>query len=134
MRALAILALAAGCTAGYGQEHQSPVERGRYLVEDVVHCERCHTRRDEKGQPDRGHWLMGGPLQIKATYPAPGWAAVCPPIAGLPPGTDAEIVTLLTTGIWKNGQPPRPPMPQFHMTRADAEAVLAYLKSLKQQQ
>ena len=129
-----MIAIAAACTAAHAQQKQGSVARGMYLVEDVVHCERCHTQRDEKGQPDRGRWLMGGPLQIKATYPAPGWAAVCPPIAGQPPGTDAEILTLLTTGIWKNGQPPRPPMPQFHMTRADAEAVLAYLKSLKPSQ
>ena len=27
-------------------------------------------------------------------------------------------------------EPPRDPMPRFHMTRADAESVLAYLKSL----
>jgi hypothetical protein len=26
--------------------------------------------------------------------------------------------------------PPNPPMPPFRMTRADAEAVLAYLKTL----
>jgi hypothetical protein len=49
---------------------------------------------------------------------------------GLPPGTDAEIITLLTTSIARGGQPLRPPMPRFHMTRVDAEAVLAYLKSL----
>ena len=40
------------------------------------------------------------------------------------------MITLLTTGIWVTGKPLRPPMPRFHMTRADAEAVLAYLKSL----
>jgi len=27
---------------------------------------------------------------------------------------------------------PKPPMPNFRMTKPDAEAVLAYLKSLKQ--
>jgi len=40
------------------------------------------------------------------------------------------MITLLTTGIWIDGKPLRDPMPKFHMTRADAEAVLAYLKSL----
>ena len=37
---------------------------------------------------------------------------------------------LLTTAIWTNGEPLRDPMPKFHMTRADAEAVVAYLRSL----
>jgi hypothetical protein len=40
------------------------------------------------------------------------------------------MITLLTTGIWITGQQLRDPMPKFHMTVADAEAVLAYLKSL----
>lgn len=93
-------------------------------------CELCHTPRDEQGNPDRGRWLMGGPLQLQAAYPSPKWAAVTPRLAGQPPGTDAEVIRLLTTGIWKTGGPPNPPMPPFRMTQADAEAVLAYLKSL----
>ncbi len=36
---------------------QSPVERGRYIVENVAMCELCHTPRTESGQPDKGHWL-----------------------------------------------------------------------------
>ena len=40
------------------------------------------------------------------------------------------MITLLTTGIWTTGKPLRSPMPEFHMTRADAQSVLAYLKSI----
>jgi hypothetical protein len=106
------------------------IERGRYIVEGVAMCERCHTPRDEHGNPDRAQWLHGGPVKIQPTYPSPTWAIVEPRIAGSPPGTDAEIVTLLTTGISRTGKPPNPPMPPFRMTREDAIAVLAYLKSL----
>jgi len=95
-------------------------------------CELCHTPRDEYGKPDRGRWLMGGPVQLRPTYPARTWAVVAPPLAGEPPGSDAQFVRLLTTGISRTGSPPKPPMPPFRMTRADAEAVLAYLKSLAQ--
>ncbi|MGO4885612.1 MAG: c-type cytochrome [Bryobacteraceae bacterium] len=109
---------------------QASVARGKYIVEDVAMCEMCHTRRDESGKPDRGNWLMGGPVQLKPTYPAPKWALRAPRIAGGPPGTAADFIKLVTTGIARTGQPPNPPMPQFHMTREDAEAVLAYLKSL----
>jgi len=108
----------------------SLIERGRYIVEGVAMCERCHTARDEHGNPDRAHWLMGGPVQTEATYAVPDWAQSEPRLAGAPPGTDAEFIRLLTTGISRLGRPPKPPMPPFRMTREDAEAVLAYLKSL----
>jgi mono/diheme cytochrome c family protein len=106
------------------------IDRGRYIVEDQVMCEQCHTPRNPDGTPDREHWLMGGPTQLRPTYSSPDWAVICPRIAGTPPGTDEEIIRLLTTGIARTGRPPRPPMLQFHMTREDAQAVLAYLKSL----
>jgi hypothetical protein len=114
-----------------GIRDQRLIERGEYIVEGVAMCERCHTRRDEHGNPDRMNWLMGGPVQTEPTYSAPTWAISEPRLAGLPPGTDAEFVTLLTTGISRTGRPPNPPMPPFRMTRGDAEAVLAYLKSLR---
>ncbi|HEY4359598.1 MAG TPA: c-type cytochrome [Bryobacteraceae bacterium] len=108
----------------------SSVERGRYIVESVAMCEQCHTQRDEHGNPDRPHWLMGGSMTILPTYAAPVWATREPRLAGAPPGTDEEIIRLLTTGISRTGRPPDPPMPPFRMTREDAEAVLAYLRSL----
>src|SRR5579871_253213 len=106
------------------------VERGRYIVENVAMCERCHTPRDEHGNADRGRWLMGGPVQTRVTYPVASWPQAEPRLAGAPPGTDEEFIRLLTTGISRTGFPPRAPMPPFRMTRGDAEAVLAYLKSL----
>jgi mono/diheme cytochrome c family protein len=49
------------------------------------------------------------------------------------PASDADIVKLLTTGIWNTGAHLRAPMPQFRMNRSDAEAVVAYLKSVTAQ-
>jgi mono/diheme cytochrome c family protein len=114
-----------------GNQDRDLIERGRYIVESVAMCERCHTPRDEQGNPDRTRWLKGGPVQTEPTYPAPSWARIEPRIAGAPPGTDAEFITLMTTGIARTHLPPNPPMPPFRMTRGDAEAVLAYLKSLR---
>jgi mono/diheme cytochrome c family protein len=108
------------------------IERGKYIVESVAMCTRCHTPWNQNGEGKRENWLLGGPTQIHATYPVPNWAVVEPRLAGRPPGTDEEFVRLLMTGISRTGAPPNPPMPPFRMTRADAEAVLAYLKSLKQ--
>jgi|SRR5579862_5221814 len=116
---------------GNKKADSSAVERGKYIVESVAMCERCHTPRDENGNPERNHWLEGGPVQLKQTYPTPTWATREPRIAGAPPGTDEQFITLLTTGISRTGAPPNLPMPPFRMTRQDAEAVLAYLKSLR---
>jgi mono/diheme cytochrome c family protein len=110
--------------------NQAQIERGKYIVENVAMCEQCHTRRTESGDADRGAWLKGGPVNIEPNYKAPYWAQQEPRIAGTPPGTDAEFVRLLTTGISRTGRPPNLPMPPFRMTKEDAEAVLAYLKSL----
>jgi mono/diheme cytochrome c family protein len=130
---LSALALAAAATPAIAQDKaagQTQLERGRYIVENVAMCELCHTPRNENGVADRSHWLGGGPAQLRPAYPSPYWALVEPRIAGRPPGTDADFIKLLTTGISRTGNPPNPPMPPFRMTRPDAEAVLAYLKSL----
>lgn len=119
-------AKAKGAESGGG----TAIERGRYIVESVAMCELCHTPRTESGEPDKAHWLGGGPTQLRPAYPSPYWTQIEPRIAGRPPGTDADFIKLLTTGISRTGMPPNPPMPPFRMTRADAEAVLAYLKSL----
>jgi len=127
-----VLLVAAFAAAQQGSKADSSlVERGRYIVEDVAMCGRCHTAWNQAGEAKHNNWLLGGPVQIKATYSINTWAQVEPRIAGRPPGTDAEFIRLLTTGISRTGAPPNPPMPSFRMTRADAEAVLAYLKSLR---
>jgi mono/diheme cytochrome c family protein len=106
------------------------VARGEYIVEDLVRCAQCHTPMDENGKRDASRALMGGPLQLRPTYPSPNWALRAPRIAGRPPGTDDDFIKLMMTGIARTGHQPDPPMPTFHMTRDDAESVLAYLKSL----
>jgi hypothetical protein len=44
------------------------------------------------------------------------------------------MITLPTTSISRSGKLLRAPMLRFHMIRSDAEAVVAYLKSLKTSQ
>ncbi len=106
------------------------IARGQYLVEDVAVCGNCHSPRGENGELDHARRLEGAPLFLRPARPIRDWPIVAPRLAGLPPANDAAIITLLTTGIWTNGKPLRQPMPRFHMTQSDAEAVLAYLKSL----
>jgi mono/diheme cytochrome c family protein len=110
------------------------IERGRYIVEGVAGCGYCHTPRDENGDLDRTKWLAGAPVFYQPAQRVPGWPTTAPRLADLPPGSDAEMITLLTTAVSRNGLPLRAPMPRFKMTRADAEAVVAYLKSLSPSQ
>ena len=105
------------------------VARGRYLVENVATCWRCHSPVNASGERDRSRWLLGGQVGMTPTVPS-DWAIVAPRLAGSPPGTDEQFVHLLMTGISRNGHYLRPPMPQFRLSQADAEAVLAYLKAL----
>jgi hypothetical protein len=106
------------------------IDRGKYIVEGVAACSDCHTPRLANGESDRTKWLAGAPVFFQPARPVPNWPINAPRLAGLPPGSDADIVKLLTTGIWRDGKPLRLPMPHFWMARSDAEAVVAYLKSL----
>ena len=113
-----------------GGSNQALVARGKYLVEDVAVCSQCHTPRDAQGRLDRSRWLKGGSLWLLPAQPTENWPIQVPRIAGTPPGTDAQMTLLLTTGVWTDGKPLRPPMPPFRMSIEDAQAVVAYLKTL----
>jgi len=110
------------------------VARGKYLVESVAMCGQCHTPRDSNGNPDRTRWLQGASLPYMPAQPDSNWPINAPRIGGTPPANDADMVKLLTTGIWTTGDRLRFPMPQFRLERGDAEAVVAYLKSLTPKQ
>jgi mono/diheme cytochrome c family protein len=137
-----LLLLAVGSSIGRAQRKQNAaapaanandaalVARGKYIVEDVAYCTNCHTPRDDDGNLERSQWLMGAPVFLQPARPMSDWPEVEPRLAGQPPATDAQMIRLLTTGIWTTGQHLRQPMPQFRMTPEDAAAVVAYLKSL----
>jgi mono/diheme cytochrome c family protein len=112
------------------QAQSAKVARGKYVVEGVSMCGDCHTPQNEKGEPIPGKTLRGATLSFKPMVPIPVWAEKAPNIAGLPGWTDEQAFKFLMTGIAYNDLPARPPMPSYHMDRQDAEAVIAYLKSL----
>jgi len=142
--ALTVTLLSSGATPALAQDSNSKknaphasekagagdVARGKYLVESVAVCGQCHTPRNSRGELDRSRWLQGAPVPWMPSQPDSDWPMNAPRIGGTPPASDADMVKLLTTGIWTNGNRLRFPMPQFRMERGDAEAVVAYLKSV----
>jgi mono/diheme cytochrome c family protein len=110
------------------------IARGKYLVEDVAMCVQCHTPRNADGTLDRSRLLQGAPVIWAPANAEPNWPLTAPRIGGTPPASDADMIKLLTTGIWTNGQPLRLPMMPFRMNESDAKAVVAYLKSVTPQQ
>jgi mono/diheme cytochrome c family protein len=110
------------------------VARGKYIVESVAVCGQCHTPRDSSGNFDRSRWLQGAPVPYMPAKPDADWPINAPRIGGTPPASDADMVKLLMTGIWTDGNRLRLPMPGFRMDRGDAEAVVAYLRSVTSNQ
>ncbi|MBZ5503140.1 MAG: c-type cytochrome [Acidobacteriia bacterium] len=109
---------------------QSQIERGRYLVENVAMCQECHTPRDASGEIDKSRWLQGAATWIMPVHPTTKWAMRAPALAGFQGYTEEQGEEILERGIGPNGLPIQPPMHIYHMNHADAQAIIAYLRSL----
>ena len=134
MRAVPLVAAAmALAAAGLSLAGAPPAQtdRGSYLVNDVAMCVQCHTPRDADGRLDRARFLKGAPVPVRSPFPNQTWAFAAPAIAGLPGWTTEDALSLLTAGRRLNGTTPKPPMPPFRLTREDADAVIAFLHSLR---
>jgi mono/diheme cytochrome c family protein len=109
---------------------QGSVERGRYLVENVAMCEECHTPRDAAGNLDESRRLQGAPVWITPVHHTTDWAMNAPALAGFEQFTEEQGEQILEQGAGPNGLPIQPPMHIYHMNHADAQAIIAYLRSL----
>ena len=109
---------------------EGSLERGRYLVENVAMCEECHTPRDAKGNLDESRLLQGAAIWIVPVHRTTNWANRAPALAGFEEFTEEQGEQILEKGIGPNGLELQPPMHIYHMTHADAQAVIAYLRSL----
>jgi mono/diheme cytochrome c family protein len=100
------------------------IARGAYLVNAVALCGGCHTDRTKPND------VLGGNATFRTGLPAPNLTS---DDTGLGSWTDAQIKTAFTTGIDDQGKALNPTMPYqlFHnLTDADADAIVAYLRSL----
>jgi mono/diheme cytochrome c family protein len=106
----------------------SAIERGAYLVNEVAHCGDCHTPRDDMGKLDSSKHLQGGPTWITSKIAFKKWHKTTPDItaSGLATKwTEERLVKFLSTGEQADM-----PMPAYRLTKEDATAVTAYLRSL----
>lgn len=115
-------------------DNAAQIERGKYLVEEVAKCQDCHTPRLETGELDKSKWLAGATLDFQPIKPVEGWHAKAPNLR--PDGRywkawgEEGLIKFMSTGLNPKGKPADPPMPAYKMTKEDAAAVIAYLKSL----
>lgn len=130
----ALLALALAAPDGAARADDT-VKRGEYLAA-IMDCGGCHTPGHLMGKPDSSRYLAGSDVGFEI----PGRGIFYPPNltpdreTGLGAWSTAEIVNAVRNGARPDGRPLVPIMP-YHsyarLTDADAQALVAYLKSLK---
>lgn len=131
LRAALVIVAIQAITAGASAE--TPLERGRYLMNGVVACGNCHTPMGPNGpQMDRE---MAGGLEFKE-QPFTAYASnLTPdPETGIGRWSDAQIILAIREGKRPDGSIIGPPMPiPFYrgISDSDARAIVAYLRALK---
>ena len=118
------------------------VQRGEYLVKNVGACGDCHTPINlTTGQPDNTKFLAGMPgmFQIPGLGPDGGLGIIgsrnltSDMTTGLGSWTDMQIKRAFLDGVDKDGKALFPIMPYYvlhNMTEADADAIVAYLRTV----
>lgn len=107
------------------------VERGRYLVEGIMACGNCHTARGPQGEPLVAKGLSGGMVFDEPPFKA--YASNITPhhSTGVGRWTDAQLGKAIREGLRPDGSLIGPPMPSpnyRHLSDADLQAVIAYLR------
>jgi len=110
------------------------VARGKYLAEQAVVCQECHTPKLENGEYDKSKWMKGADMPFAPITPIKDWHKSAPDLT--PKGSlwkrwgPEGIAKFLETGKTPRGTHAGPPMPTYRMTREDAVAIVEYLKTL----
>ena len=112
------------------------IERGKYLV-TIAGCSDCHTPGYFLGKPDMARYLGGSEVGFEIPNLGVFYGPNLTPDAetGIGRWNRAEIVHALQTGHRPDGRVLAPVMPWAsfaHLTKEDAQAIAAYLKSLPQ--
>lgn len=133
MKRHACLALSLGlCIIAPSAMAETPLERGRYLVESIVACGNCHTPQTPEG-PQAGMELAG-----QMVLNDPGFKAIAPnitpdPETGIGNWSDEELIHAIREGKRPDGTIIGPPMPfgfYRQMSDTDVKAIVAYLRTV----
>jgi cytochrome c553 len=113
---------------------ESQVERGAYLA-SIMDCHGCHSYGALAGAPDETRHLAGSDIG----FHLPGLGIFYPPnltsdlATGLGNWSDEDILRAIRSGQRPDGRELAPIMPwrsYAALTDADAQALIAYLKTL----
>jgi Cytochrome c len=122
-----------------GASSADQIARGEYIVAHVAACGDCHTARLPSGLPDLSKLLAGNAAfaDLNPTDPATGLVPtpnLTPDMStGIGSWTDAQIKNAFQNGVNAQNKPLFSIMPYYvfhNMTDADADAVVAYLRSI----
>jgi len=138
--ALTAAALAIACSADEGGETLAgdPVERGRYIVNNVAACTDCHTPRDPNtGAFIEAMFLAGAECFVRLDNGSClNSRNLTNHETGLANRTDAEIERMIRDGVRPaatGDEALSPVMPYYvlhNMSDADLDAVVAYLRTV----
>jgi mono/diheme cytochrome c family protein len=133
IRISVLVSLFLAAAAGIAQA-QSPIERGKYLV-NVGLCTDCHTPGYFFGKPDMTRYLGGSEVgfEMPGLGVFHGRNLTPDPDTGLGKWSNEQIVTALTTGVRPDGRVLAPIMPWRAfggLAREDVSAIATFLKSL----
>jgi mono/diheme cytochrome c family protein len=120
-------------TLGVANAQSDLVKRGDYLVNGILTCGNCHSPKGPTGD------ILGKLFSGGLSWDEPPFKVTAPNITqdkdtGIGGWTDAQIKTLMRTGILPNGVHIAMIMPTgfYHiMTDRDLNAVVAYLRTIK---
>jgi mono/diheme cytochrome c family protein len=113
---------------------QSPLERGRYLVEGLAACGNCHTPKGPDGADLPGKHLAGG-FQFEEPFGLWIGPNITPdPETGIGRWTEADMVRAIREGKRPDGRTLGPSMPFYLYRRlvdSDVKAIVTYLRTVR---
>jgi mono/diheme cytochrome c family protein len=128
-----IFAIAAASLTFGSAAAETPVERGRYLMNSIVACGNCHTPQSPQG-PIPGREFAGGtPMNL-----GPAGIAHAPNITpdretGIGQWTDAQLIAAIREGRRPDGSIIGPPMPielYRDLSDEDVAALILYMRTV----
>lgn len=128
---LALILAATGSLAAPASA-QTPLERGRYLMNSIVACGNCHTPIGPQG-PVAGQELAGRLMADEPPFTAYAGNITPDPETGIGRWTDDQIVAAIREGRRPDGSIIGPPMPvelYRDMADEDVRAIVAYLRAV----